>query len=70
MPLENPRRAQKKHVLDAAYIAIRQGLDNGMSIEKLFAVAGEAIAFLKDDTELQNRIRRGAGFAEYRPKGG
>lgn len=41
-----------------------------MSIEKLFAVAGEAIAFLKDDTELQNRIRRGAGFAEYNPKGG
>ena len=59
-------KSRKRQVLDTAQIVLRQGIQKGYPLEDLLAVAGEAIAILTDDPELQNMVRSRCGKVAYR----
>ena len=66
MPQESPRRAFKRHCLDVAYLVLQQHVDD-FDFWKLFLVCAETVAVLKDDVELQNRVRARCGKPPVRP---
>ena len=69
MPQESPRRAFKRHCLDVAHLVLTQHVDD-FDFEKLFLVCAETVAILKDDRELQNRVRARCNKPPYQPKEG
>ena len=69
MAQESPRRAEKRRILDVAHLVLTQHVDD-YEFEKLFLVCAETVAVLKDDAELQNRVRARCGWPPFQPKGG
>ncbi len=59
-------KSRKRQVLDTARIVLRQGIQKGYTLKDLLAVAGETIAILTDDPELQNMVRAKCGREAYR----
>ncbi len=55
----------KPSTLEIARLALIQGLENGASLEMLFACAAETIAILTHDDELRKMVRKRAGVKPY-----